>query len=193
MNSNTSWQEKAKGVRLVALDVDGVLTDGSVTISSSGEEIKSFNILDGMGIRFAIDCGLIVAVISGRTSLPVAQRMKELGVSEIIQGVKNKAAALKNLCSKYNLRPDEAAFVGDDVNDLPAFHSAGLRIAVANACQEVKNASDFTTQNSGGHGAVREVIEAILKSQGRWDKAVRDYVRRSLQEAFPDPENAKSG
>lgn len=189
MSPNTSWQEKAKGVRLIALDVDGVLTDGSVTISSSGEEIKSFNILDGMGIRFAINCGLTVAVISGRASLPVEQRMKDLGVSEIVQGAKNKAAALKDLCSKYSLHPDEVAFVGDDVNDLPAFHTAGLRIAVANACQEVKNASDFVTQNSGGHGAVREAIEALLKAQGRWEKAVRDYVNRSLEEACLDPQN----
>ncbi|MGQ9524051.1 MAG: KdsC family phosphatase [Armatimonadota bacterium] len=183
MTACSDWRSKAGKVRLLALDVDGVLTDGSVVFSSSGDELKSFHILDGMGMRLAMEAGIAVAVISGRHSSPVQLRMAELGVGEVLQGVSDKAAALRDLCVRKGIAQDEAAFVGDDLNDLPAFAVSGFRIAVANAVQEVKQAADVVTSRPGGFGAVREAVELILKAQGRWQAAIERFRPSRISES----------
>lgn len=149
-------------IRLVAFDVDGVFTDGRFYLSNDGIESKAFNTQDGFGIRRLINAGIEVAVISGRKSAAVEQRMAELGVQHVIQGCRDKVAALDDICASVRLTTDQCAFVGDDVPDLPLLTSVGFSIAVANAVSEVREHCDYTTTASGGFGAVREVCELVL-------------------------------
>lgn len=166
-------------VRLIAFDVDGTLTDGGVYFGPAGEEMKRFHIADGLGFRLARLAGLKTAVVSGRKSDAVTLRMQGLGVGDILQGVSDKRSAMQTLASRHDLQRDEMAFVGDDLNDLPAFGAVGVRIAVANAAAELKLAANFITAASGGRGAAREAIEQILRSQGRLERAIADYVREA--------------
>ena len=149
-------------IRLVAFDVDGVFTDGRFYLSDAGIESKSFNTQDGYGIRRLIDNDIAVAVISGRESAAVSSRMKELGVTHVIQGCKDKVAALHKLAAELGVSVTECAYVGDDIPDLPILQTAGYAIAVANAVNEVQQTCDYTTTAIGGHGAVREVCELVL-------------------------------
>lgn len=158
----TNIDAKLQRVRLVAFDVDGVFTDGRFYLSNDGIESKTFNTQDGFGIRQLINSGIEVAVISGRRSAAVEQRMAELGVSHVVQGCRDKVAALHDICASLNLNADQCAFVGDDVPDLPLLNSVGCSIAVANAVPEVRAQCDYTTSASGGFGAVREVCEMVL-------------------------------
>ncbi|HEY3330067.1 MAG TPA: HAD hydrolase family protein [Capsulimonadaceae bacterium] len=165
-----------KHVKLIIFDVDGTLTDGGIYFGPDGEEHKRFNILDGLGFRLAESAGLRVAIISGRDSKSTAARMKALGVTESLQGVDNKLAAVNGLREKYGLSLDEVAFVGDDINDLPAFDGVSVRIAVQNASQHVKARATYVTTATGGNGAAREAIEAILAAQGRLNSAVEAFL-----------------
>jgi 3-deoxy-D-manno-octulosonate 8-phosphate phosphatase (KDO 8-P phosphatase) len=149
-------------IRLVAFDVDGVFTDGRFYLSNDGVESKSFNTQDGFGIRQLINAGIQVAVISGRKSAAVEQRMAELGVNHVVQGCRDKVAALDDICASQQLTTNQCAFVGDDVPDLPLLNAVGFSIAVANAVPEVREQCDYTTTASGGFGAVREVCELVL-------------------------------
>ena len=154
-------------IRLVAFDVDGVFTDGRFYLSNDGVESKSFNTQDGFGIRQLINSGFEVAVISGRQSAAVDRRMAELGVQHVIQGCRDKVAALDDLCVSLRLTAEQCAYVGDDVPDLPLLNAVGVSFAVANAVAEVREQCDFTTAASGGAGAVREVCELILGAVAR--------------------------
>ena len=147
---------------MVAFDVDGVFTDGRFYLSNDGVESKSFNTQDGFGIRQLINAGIQVAVISGRKSAAVEQRMAELGVNHVVQGCRDKVAALDDICASQQLTTNQCAFVGDDVPDLPLLNAVGFSIAVANAVPEVREQCDYTTTASGGFGAVREVCELVL-------------------------------
>jgi len=149
-------------IRLVAFDVDGVFTDGRFYLSDDGVESKSFNTQDGFGIRQLVDAGIEVAVISGRRSDAVERRMADLGVPHVIQGCRDKAAALDELGSKLAISAAESAYVGDDIPDLPLLQKVGVSFAVANAVAAVRAACDHTTRAAGGFGAVREVCELIL-------------------------------
>jgi 3-deoxy-D-manno-octulosonate 8-phosphate phosphatase (KDO 8-P phosphatase) len=149
-------------IRLVAFDVDGVFTDGRFYLSNEGVESKSFNTQDGFGIRQLINAGIEVAVISGRKSAAVEQRMAELGVNHVVQGCRDKVAALDDICASLKLTTEQCAFVGDDVPDLPLLNAVGFSVAVANAVPEVREQCDHTTVASGGFGAVREVCELVL-------------------------------
>ncbi len=151
-------------VSLVTLDVDGTLTDGSLHYGSAGDEHKSFHTADGLGIVMAMSVGLAVAVISGRRSVTVERRMAELHVTELIQGCGDKAVALQSLMKQFALEAEQVAYIGDDINDLPAFDVAGVRIAVADAADLVRARADYVTQRPGGRGAVRDAIEEILKA-----------------------------
>jgi len=164
-------------VRLIIFDVDGVLTDGGVYYGPNGEEQKRFHIADGLGFRLAQLAGIQTAVISGRDSEAVRVRMQGLGVNNIMQGIGPKRSAVELLKSKYDLKDFEVAFVGDDLNDLPAFEAAGVRIAVANAAALVKERAHYITNARGGQGAAREAIEAILSAQGRLDTTIDAYIR----------------
>ena len=153
-------------VRLVAFDVDGVFTDGRFYLSDDGVESKAFNTQDGFGVRRLIDADVAVAVISGRESLAVARRMSELGVRFVVQGCRDKVAALDEIIAELGVTIDQCAFVGDDIPDLPALEHAGVSIAVANAVASVRERCDITTGASGGAGAVREVSDMLLAAKG---------------------------
>lgn len=152
-------------IRLVAFDVDGVFTDGRFYLTDDGVESKSFNTQDGFGIRRLLNAGIEVAVISGRQSGAVDRRMAELGVRNVIQGCRDKVAALETLGAELGISAAECAYVGDDVPDLPLLQSVGFSIAVANAVAAVREYCDHTTVAAGGFGAVREVCELILAAQ----------------------------
>ena len=164
-------------VKLIALDVDGTLTNGTLLYSDSGVQAKAFHVADGLGIVMAQAMGLKIAVISGRSSPAVERRMTELKVTDLIQNCGDKTAALQALLAKYELRPNEAAYVGDDINDLPAFAVAGVKIAVANAAEALKAQADWITPRPGGLGAVRDAIDEILRRQGRLDEAIQAYLQ----------------
>ena len=149
-------------IRLVAFDVDGVFTDGRFYLSDDGVESKAFHTQDGFGIRQLIDSGIEVAVISGRNSAAVERRMAELGVAHVVQGCKDKVAALSELAARLGIDTTQCAFVGDDVPDLPLLTTVGYPIAVANAVPAVKEQCQHTTVAQGGQGAVREVCELVL-------------------------------
>jgi 3-deoxy-D-manno-octulosonate 8-phosphate phosphatase (KDO 8-P phosphatase) len=159
--------ERANDIRLLVLDVDGVLTDGRLYFSSRGEELKCFHVRDGSGIVQLLRAGLQIAVISGRNSKAVERRMSELGVTWIRQGVEDKLTALRELLDILGLGPQAVASMGDDSADLPIFEAARLAIAVADAHRTVKSRAHFITQAPGGQGAVREVCDLILESQRR--------------------------
>lgn len=157
-------------VRLVAFDVDGVFTDGRFYLSNDGVESKAFNTQDGFGIRQLLGAGIAVAVISGRTSNAVANRMSELGVQHIIQGCPDKVAALDEIIAGLGVTAVECVYVGDDIPDLPLLDHVGFSIAVANAVPRVRECCDYTTSAAGGSGAVREVCELILLARGHHDR-----------------------
>jgi 3-deoxy-D-manno-octulosonate 8-phosphate phosphatase (KDO 8-P phosphatase) len=159
--------ERAHDIRLLVLDVDGVLTDGRLYFSARGEELTSFHVRDGAGIVELLRAGLQVAVISGRQSKAVEKRMSELGVTWIRQGVQDKLAALRELLDILGLGPQAVASMGDDTADLPIFEVARLAIAVADAHPRIKSQAHFITQAPGGRGAVREVCDLILEAQRR--------------------------
>jgi len=157
------------------MDVDGVLTDGRVAYTSAGDEIKAFDIKDGLGIKLLQKGGLKTAIITGRTSKMVERRFEELGIDWLIQGPEDKLQALKELASEHNFKLEEIAYIGDDLPDLAAIQSAGIGMAVADASQEVRQAAQFTTKNSGGHGAVREACEWLLDQQGKLNRILSAF------------------
>lgn len=169
--------EKAKKVKLLILDVDGVLTDGRLYFDNEGVEYKCFHARDGHGIKLLRQAGVDVAVISGRRSNSVALRMKGLGIEHVYQGHENKREALAELLAKTGVRPEEAAHVGDDLLDLPIMSKVGLAIAVQDANFAVKARADWCTASPGGLGAVREVCDLILQAQGKFDAIVDTYLK----------------
>ncbi len=168
-------QTRAAAIKLLLLDVDGVLTDGRVTYTANGDEIKRFHVRDGSGLKIWRDLGLSVAVISGRSSPTVTRRMAELGVTLIWQGRSIKALALTELMVHTGLTADAICTIGDDLPDLRIMSLCGLSVAVADACPEVRAMARFTTTAKGGAGAVREMIEWLLKLRGQWDSAVEQF------------------
>ena len=163
-------------IKLLALDVDGVLTDGSIYISPAGEVFKGFNAKDGMGISCALRSGLQIAVITGRQSPIVERRCEELGITLLQQGVKDKRLALQQMAQKLGLVREEIAYMGDDLNDIPAFKASGLNLVPADAAIEVLAVADIITKASGGRGAVREAITMILAAQDNWNVIVNSYL-----------------
>jgi 3-deoxy-D-manno-octulosonate 8-phosphate phosphatase (KDO 8-P phosphatase) len=162
-------------IELLVLDVDGVLTDGGLIVHSDGTESKRFHTLDGHGIRLWIRAGLKVALLSGRHSPPVAKRAAELGIQHVLENCHFKRPELEKLLESLQLKPEQAAFVGDDLPDMPAMQFVGFGVAVANAVEEVKSVAKYVTVRPGGSGAVREVIEYILKGAGRWQSLMQRY------------------
>lgn len=156
---------KLGSIRLVAFDVDGVFTDGRFYLSDEGIESKTFHTQDGFGIRKLLDAGIAVAVISGRKSGAVSKRMAELKVQHVVQGCGDKVAALDEICASIGIQPDECAYVGDDLPDLPLLQHVGYSIAVANAVPRLHQICDYSTRANGGFGAVREVCELMLDAR----------------------------
>jgi 3-deoxy-D-manno-octulosonate 8-phosphate phosphatase (KDO 8-P phosphatase) len=176
-SANSSFTERARAVRLLILDVDGVLTDGGLQFDNRGEEYKTFNSLDGHGIRMLLDSAIEVAVITGRESKIVSHRMNELGVKYVYQGRGDKLSAFKELLQVSGLKPEQAAYVGDDLPDLPILQRVGFAIAVNNAHAFVKQHCDWVTSLRGGKGAVREITDLILESQSLLDARQKQYLQ----------------
>ncbi len=170
-----AWQ-RAGQVRLLILDVDGVLTDGRLYFGPKEELCKVFHVRDGHGIKMVQQAGVDVAFVSGRRSDAAFRRAKELGVSLYHEGVRDKAGVLEELCRTLRLDTNQVAAVGDELVDLPLFTRVGLAVAVADAAPEVREAAHFVTEAPGGHGAVREVTDLILKACGRWEELVRPWL-----------------
>lgn len=171
----TSLGERLKKIRLLILDVDGVLTDGRIVFGSGDLEIKSFHVRDGHGIKIAKRYDIELAVVTGRTSDVVQRRAQELGITRVYQRVLDKRPVLTELLEELNLQADEAAVIGDDVVDIPLFRRVGAGFTVPEAPAEVRQAAHYVTRHPGGNGAAREVIEMILKAQGKWDDALARY------------------
>jgi 3-deoxy-D-manno-octulosonate 8-phosphate phosphatase (KDO 8-P phosphatase) len=170
--SDPALAARCQPVELLVLDVDGVLTDGRITYTAEGVEIKSFHVRDGSALAYWQRQGRTVAIVSGRTSKAVDVRAAELGVTHVRQGVADKRLALRTILGATSLRPEQVCAVGDDLPDLPVLRACGLAVAVADACAEARAAAHYVTRAPGGRGAVREVVELILRAQGRWDAIV---------------------
>lgn len=164
-----------KKILFLALDVDGVLTDGTINIGSEGELFKGFNAKDGMGVSIAHRSDLKIAIITGRFSEIVYRRAEELGITLIYEGVKDKAKALREIIHGLGLKREQVAFMGDDLNDLAVVNEVGVFFAPSDAVADVRMAADVLTIAEAGKGAVREAIEVILRSQGKWERIVDEY------------------
>jgi len=163
-------------VRAFVSDVDGCLTDGTIYYAEDGTELKGFSVLDGLGFNVAREAGLLLAWISGRRSPMVERRSGELGVHMLFQRTTDKDWALREFARHHELPLEEIAYLGDDLNDLPALHIAGLPMTVPGAPSEVAALARFTTTRAGGHGAARECLEAILRAQGKWEPTVSKWL-----------------
>jgi len=165
----------AKNIKLLLLDVDGVLTDGKLYYGNSGEELKAYNIQDGLGIKLLQQAGIQVGIITGRVSALLQRRADELGISPVIQGREDKLTALRELLQGMNLGLNEIAFMGDDLPDLSVINTVGLGITVANASSTLTTEAAWQTRRSGGDGAVREAAEMILRAQNKFDALVEQF------------------
>lgn len=169
--------EAARPLRLLLLDVDGVLTDGRLYLTDSGEEIKAFHSRDGHGIKMLIATGVSVGIVTGRSSRVVQRRAQDLGISLLVQGCQDKRAAVLSILAERHLTAPEVAFMGDDVIDLPAMQSVGLAVAPADAHPLVRAKARWVTQQNGGFGAVREVCELLMHAQGTLDDQMQGAYR----------------
>lgn len=162
----------AAAADLLCLDVDGVLTNGAIMLDDHGVETKRFHVRDGTGLKLWMGLGYDVALITGRSGRALRHRARELGITRVIQGVRDKARAFEDVLSDLKLPAERAAILADDLPDLPIMERAGYAMAVADAVEEVRARAAYVTACAGGHGAVREAIEHLLKARGRWDEAV---------------------
>jgi len=169
--------ERARRLRLLIFDIDGVMTDGSLYYTDGGEEIKAFNVRDGLGVKLVQAAGIATAIITGRQSPLVEKRARDLGIGQVIQGAADKAAAFAQLLANCGCSAEAAGYVGDDVVDLPVFKRCGLAIAVADGHDMVRSQAHYVTQARGGHGAVREACELVLAAQGKLETAMEAYLR----------------
>lgn len=189
---SSSNQQKARAIRLLVLDVDGVLTDGRLWYDNSGEELKAFHIQDGLGIKLLQGTGVAVAIITGRQSALVARRAAELGIRHVIQGREDKLLALRGLCNELDIALHEVAYVGDDLPDLSAIRSVGLGLTVADGRELIATHAAYRTNRPGGFGAVREVCELIMQAQGTLDGVFARYLNADLTTADLTAGNANT-
>lgn len=159
------------------LDVDGVLTDGTIIYNDNGTEIKAFNVKDGLGLRLLMNAGIKTGIITGRRSNALTCRLRNLGITLVYDGISDKGNLLETLVKQTGVAPEEIAFAGDDLPDIPLLRKVGLAIAVKNAHEQVINVCDIVTENKGGEGAVREICERILKTQGLWERSIHDFIK----------------
>lgn len=179
MDVSSSVQERARRIKLLLMDCDGVLTDGRIWILEGGDDQKAFSTKDGLGLDLFHRAGLKSGIISGRHSSAVERRAKALGIAFIELGHSDKVAAFEATLAKSGCDANETAFIGDDLNDIPLMLRSELAMAVADASLETRQHAHYITETVGGRGAVREVIELILKAQGRWDGVIASYLSRS--------------
>lgn len=176
ISAPTESVSKAANVRLMIFDVDGVLTDGSLHFGAEGEIIKTFNVLDGHGIKMLQNSGVTTAIISARASSLVARRAADLGITHVCQGIHNKRTAFDSLIEECNVTPTACGFIGDDVIDLPILLRVGFAATVPNAHVAVRERIPHITHAAGGHGAVREICDFILRAQGNYEAALAPYL-----------------
>jgi 3-deoxy-D-manno-octulosonate 8-phosphate phosphatase (KDO 8-P phosphatase) len=177
MEDLATIERRASRIKLLLMDCDGVLTDGRLWLLESGDEHKSFNTHDGLGLSLLQRAGLKSGIITGRSSTAVTRRAAELGIEYVRQGDPHKIAAFEDVMRQARVDETEVSFVGDDLTDIPVMRRSELAVAVADAVAETRAAAHYITHARGGHGAVREVIEMILKSQGRWNDLVDAYLK----------------
>jgi len=170
-------EDRAKNIKLIVFDVDGVMTDGSLYLCDDGQEFKAFNSHDGLGMKMLKASGVEMAIITGRSSNVVIKRAENTGVAHFYQGVEDKLEALEHLAQKLGLELSQCAFMGDDVVDLPPMRRSGLAISVPAAPPLVKQHSHYVTTLEGGHGAVREVVELIMQAQGTYDAQMARFLK----------------
>jgi 3-deoxy-D-manno-octulosonate 8-phosphate phosphatase (KDO 8-P phosphatase) len=170
-----SLREKLQHIKILIMDVDGVMTDGRIIINDDGRETKNFDVRDGHGIKLVQRYGIEVALLTGRQSEVVKHRANELGITEVHQKIFNKKEVFAEILQKNNLNANQAAFIGDDIIDIPVLKEAGFSATVADAIDIVKKTVDYVTKNKGGRGAVREVCEMLLQAQGRWPEIAAKY------------------
>ncbi|MGD0885408.1 MAG: HAD-IIIA family hydrolase [Thermodesulfovibrionales bacterium] len=174
--NRAALSERAKKTKLLILDVDGVLTDGSIILDSQDNELKSFHVRDGHGIKMLIKAGLQIAIITGRYSKVVERRARELGISEVYQRCHTKIVAFDHILEKLGLHEEEVAYMGDDIVDIPILRRVGLSIVVNDATDEAKEHAMMVTHGCGGKGAVREVCDFLLKAKGLWESLAGEYL-----------------
>lgn len=167
--------QAAQKIKLLILDVDGVLTDGSIILDDTGNELKAFHVRDGHGIKMLMRAGVHVALVTGRYSKVVGRRAQELGIREIFQRCFDKRVAYRELAEKYSLLDSEIAYVGDDIVDIPVLKRSGFPVTVADAEIEVRKCARMVTKKAGGRGAVREVCDLLLKARGLWKGIIHEY------------------
>jgi 3-deoxy-D-manno-octulosonate 8-phosphate phosphatase (KDO 8-P phosphatase) len=167
--------DKLKKIKILILDVDGVLTDGLIIMDDSGREIKHFDVRDGHGLKIIQRYGIKVILLTGRQSEVVKHRARDLGIKEVHQKVFNKKEVLGKILQKHSLEAGEVAFIGDDIIDIPVLRAVGFSAAVADALDVVKKSVDYVTRYNGGRGAVREVCELIMQAQGHWGEIAAKY------------------
>jgi 3-deoxy-D-manno-octulosonate 8-phosphate phosphatase (KDO 8-P phosphatase) len=173
---STELLSKARHIRLIALDVDGIMSDGKIYLSATGDELKAFNILDGLGLKQLMAAGITVAVITGRRSPLTEKRMGDLGIPHLMQGREDKKTALQELASSLSISAEAIAYMGDDLPDLPAIWFSGLGITVPNAYWLIQEHADYCTRATGGNGAVREACDLLLSAQGKLGSTLADYL-----------------
>lgn len=170
-------REKLQNIKLLLLDVDGVLTDGKIVYTDSGEQIKAFDVKDGHGLKLLMRSGIEVVLITGRESKVVLHRARDLGIQEVYQKITNKIEIYEKILKEKNLEDIQVGFVGDDLIDIPVLRRVGFSAAVEDAIPEAKEIVDYVTSKKGGEGAVREVCELLLKSQNKWEKLTERYYK----------------
>ncbi len=169
-------QSRLQSIRLLLLDVDGVLTDGSIAYTESQTETKVFHVRDGLGIKMLHQNGVQTGIVTGRASSALLRRCWELGIRRVYDNIEDKGKILETIIGETGCEASEIAFMGDDLPDLPFFNKVALGIAVADAHEQVREQADIVTRQTGGHGAVREICEQILKSKGLWQKQLAQWI-----------------
>jgi len=177
MDDLASIERRAARIKLLLMDCDGVLTDGRLWLTQAGEEQKTFNTHDGLGLSLWHQAGLKSGIISGRSSQAVARRAGELGIEFVRQGDEHKLEAFAEVMRQAEVDENEVAFVGDDLTDIPIMRRVEFAVAVADAVVETRSVAHYVTRANGGHGAIREVVEIILKAQGRWNDLIEEYLK----------------
>lgn len=174
---STANRNRAGKVKLILLDSDGVLTDGRITMSSDGSEVRAFHVQDGFGIRLGRQAGLEFGILSGRASPVLERRAAELGIEELHQGVLDKAGRFEDILQRLGIPPEAVCFVGDDLIDVPVMRRCGFAVATRDAQPDVRSCAHYVTERRGGEGAVREVVDMVLRAGGKWDEVTRPYLK----------------
>lgn len=169
------YKEKLKRIKILMLDVDGVMTDGRIIMDSDGREMKNFDVRDGHGLKMIQRYGIEIVILTGRTSQVVEHRARDLGITEVYQGALNKKEVFQQILLKHRIGPETVAYMGDDIVDIPVLKQVGFSASVADALEIVKQCVDYVTAKPGGRGAVREICELILQAQGKWPELAARY------------------